>query len=406
MPKIPLFPKQKEFFFDTSPEVLFEAGIGYGKSMVASLKLAANTQYFPRSHWFMAASNHKQVRVIDREFEHYLHDLLGLERNVDYTKTNGSPIEYEFASNGSRIYGVGSLNYDITFRSGSYNGGWADEADYWKEEAIQAFRGRIRLAPKRIIWTTSPKGFTAIYKDFHVNKIGPIYHATTYENPTLAEGYIETLKKTYGGEDSPLFKQEVLGVRLNLNQGACYKGFDADRHVKEFELPGGSWFCGQDFNVDPGTLVAAKYVNGMLYIWDELFMRNSDTYIVGKEAVKRGYTGVLYPDSTGRNRSTTGKTNHQIMKDYGFNVRYVHNPHVIDRVNNLNRLFSLDKIIIHPRCKKLIEDLQRVCWMEGRNDIDKRSDPLLTHISDCLGYLAWGAEPMRGSAGKISMSKR
>lgn len=400
--RIPLFPKQKEFFFDTSPEILFEAGIGYGKSMVASLKLAANTQYYPNSHWFMAASNHKQVKVIDREFEAYINDLLGMEKNVHYRKTNGSPIEYEFVGNGSRIYGVGSLNYDITFRAGSYNGAWCDEADYWQDNAINALRGRVRLAPKRIFWTTSPKGFTPIYENFHVNEIGPIYQATTYENPTLAPGYIEGLEKTYGGKESPLFRQEVMGERLNLNQGNCYKGFDRSRHVKEFDLSDGSWFCGQDFNVDPGTMVIAKYADNKIWIWDEIFERNSDTYIVGSKAQRKGYAGILYPDSTGKNRSSKGSTDHEIMKGFGFKVKYTHNPHVIDRVNNMNRVLALDEIIIHPRCKRLIQDLERVAWMEGKNEIDKRSNPLLTHISDALGYLVWGMKPMRGNVGSIS----
>ena len=64
-----------------------------------------------------------------------------------------------------------------------------------------------------------------------------------------------------------------------------------------------------------------------------------------------------------------------------------YNPYVNDRANNINRLFTDDRIIINPRCKKLINDLEKVSWLNGK--IDQKTDPLLSHVSDALGYLCW-----------------
>jgi len=48
------------------------------------------------------------------------------------------------------------------------------------------------------------------------------------------------------------------------------------------------------------------------------------------------------------------------------------------------------KLIVHPECKQLIKDFERVTWAVDGNgnllgDIDK-SDPTRTHVSDALGY--------------------
>ncbi|MCB0419926.1 MAG: hypothetical protein KDD61_02970, partial [Bdellovibrionales bacterium] len=95
---------------------------------------------------------------------------------------------------------------------------------------------------------------------------------------------------------------------------------------------------------------------------------------------------------TGRNRKTSGKSDHQILKDNGFNVLPTHNPFVTDRVNNVNRLLTENRLRINPKCRKLINDLEKVSWKD--NQLDKKSDPELTHISDALGYFLYKLEPM------------
>ncbi len=69
------------------------------------------------------------------------------------------------------------------------------------------------------------------------------------------------------------------------------------------------------------------------------------------------------------------------------------NPFVFDRVNNLNRLLSKGRIIIDPKCKKLINDLEKVTWKGS--DLDQKSDHLLTHVSDSLGYIAHWRFPIK-----------
>ena len=83
------------------------------------------------------------------------------------------------------------------------------------------------------------------------------------------------------------------------------------------------------------------------------------------------------------------------------------NPLVRDRVNCVNaRLRNQageSRLLVHRRCKNLIEDLERVHWKtdaqgNGSNDIDK-SDPARTHASDALGYMLASLFPMQGKCG-------
>ena len=145
---------------------------------------------------------------------------------------------------------------------------------------------------------------------------------------------------------------------------------------------------GMDFNVSPMTACVGQVWNNNLYIHDEAFLENSDTFRMAHELSKMGYSGsTIYPDSTGASRKTSGKSDHVILRENGFTLHPTRNPLVFDRVNNINALLKQGRLFIHPRCKKLINDLEKVSW-KGQ-DLDQKSDPSLTHISDALGYLGW-----------------
>lgn len=181
------------------------------------------------------------------------------------------------------------------------------------------------------------------------------------------------------------------------DDGQAYYAFDREKHVKEIpDRTNGQVLIGMDFNVQPMTAVISSFVNGKFYIHNEAFLGeggSSDTFKMADYLIRKGYQGAnIYPDSTGRNRKTSGKTDHKILEDAGFRVEYVRNPIVFDRVNNINRLFTEGRILISPNCPKLINDLEKVSWKDG--ELDQKTDKMLTHISDALGYLCWNLAPL------------
>ena len=73
-----------------------------------------------------------------------------------------------------------------------------------------------------------------------------------------------------------------------------------------------------------------------------------------------------------------------------FNVP-LKNPRERQRVNAVNsRLLSYKgdvHLVVDGNCRYLIKDLEGVRVIEGSaGEIDKKSDPKLTHLSDALGY--------------------
>ena len=192
-------------------------------------------------------------------------------------------------------------------------------------------------------------------------------------------------------------KRFLYGEFKDGSDGEAYYAFDREKHVQPIPEDtlnkGGQILIGQDYNVDPGTAVVAKYINNKFYIYNEVYLRNSDTYKVRDALVRQGNVGTLIPDHTGGNRKTSGKSDFAIMQEAGFQIAAVFNPHVLDRVNNINRLLSEGRIIIDPRCEKLIADLEKVVWKD--NQLDQKTDKTLTHISDALGYLCWKIAPIQ-----------
>ena len=220
----------------------------------------------------------------------------------------------------------------------------------------------------------------------------------------IDKDYIKVTLASMSSKDRARFEH---GLFDDTGEGLAYYGFDRDRNVREFKDPDFRFtkFIGMDFNVDPMTAVLCYVQNDVIYIWSEVFERNSDTPKVCKILVGKNLGPVkIIPDSTGKSRKTSGRSDFKILKDAKFEIMNVRNPYVKDRVNNLNRLFEHSKIIIHPRCKKLINDLDKVSWNEN-NDLDQKgASKLLTHISDALGYVAWKLYPMKDHNDKITIN--
>lgn len=187
-------------------------------------------------------------------------------------------------------------------------------------------------------------------------------------------------------------KRFLEGEFNDESEGQAYYGF-RDEFVKETVRHPGTLFTAHDFNVNPMSALVFQYIDNKFYIHDEIFLPNSDTYKMCAEMKNRNYVGVeAIPDSTGVNRKTSGKSDFDIMKEHGIKILTTHNPYVRDRVNNVNRLLSDGKIIINPKCKKLINDLHKVVWRD--NGLYDGEDGMLTHISDCLGYACWKLDPI------------
>jgi phage terminase large subunit len=216
----------------------------------------------------------------------------------------------------------------------------------------------------------------------------------------IDESYIKILE-SMSEENKARF---LRGEFTDNTDGQVYYEFKRDLHVRPVAKQPGTLFIGMDFNVNPFTGAIFQHLNNSFYIIDELYLENADTYKACFDLKQRGYIGQIIPDSTGHNRKTSGKSDFDILKENGFTLMTTFNPIVIDRVNNMNRLLHAGKIIIDPKCKKLINDLEKVTWKDGK--LNQKSDSMLTHISDSLGYGTWRLDPISGIVQRIYSSQR
>lgn len=190
------------------------------------------------------------------------------------------------------------------------------------------------------------------------------------------------------------------------SSGVAYYSFNEERHVKEVQRQPGTLAIGMDFNYFFFCATIGQYINNKFIFLDEVCLENADTYKMCDELKKRGYGGgIIYPDHSGIARRTSGKSDFDILRENGFQIQSVANPLQVDRVNNMNRLFSADGIIASPKCKRLRNDWQKVTWKDNKLD-QTGHNKMLTHISDAASYWTWRVDPINGLILKATSQPR
>ena len=164
---------------------------------------------------------------------------------------------------------------------------------------------------------------------------------------------------------------------------------------------------GSDFNVDPMAWVIGHQDGDGIRVFDELWLRNTNTAAALGELYSRyqGHTAgwEFYGDATGRARKTSAASTDyiQIKNDRRFRHAKVYyrraNPPIAVRFAATNALVcnaaSERRVMIHPRCIHLIEDLRARNYRAGSREPDDYGD--LGHITDALGYWIHRRFPIR-----------
>jgi len=286
-----------------------------------------------------------------------------------------------------------------------------DELTYTQEEAWVRLEGRLRdPKAKRLCgfaaWT--PKGYDWVYRRFLAKPVKgyEAIIAQPRENRYLLEripAYYDRLKGSY---DDRFYQQEVLGLYLSLDAARVYASFTRNEHLADLSLdPGLPLLWALDFNVDPMSSVVLQLKRGRVLVLDEIVVRNGTTMEASEEFLKRypeHWAGVqIYGDASGNQRQTTGATDYEMIREYfqahsGMTLQYRvprANPSVRERINLTNaKLRSATGdvgLLVDPKCKELIKDLEQVTYKADSNTIDKDRDRMRTHLSDALGYLLW-----------------
>ena len=295
---------------------------------------------------------------------------------------------------------------DVIMRSAENYQRWAglnlaaggiDEADQLRDDrAWKMLLSRLRDGNTLTAFGSgTPEGFKFVYK-YWAESPGPGYELVrgkTEDNTMLPEEFINSLKENY---DETLLKAYLNGEFVNLQQGATYYNFNRENNVKQNEynksLP---VRISIDFNISPMCCsIFQLYENNKpeIRVFDEVELHHGGGSEILTERmvqeIKSRYPVskyIVYPDPANQRHTSALHTDHDILRQGGFEVRVKPKaPRVTDSVNAVNKICE-DNLIIDPKCKGLIADFEQTVNKEGTREIDK-SDKQRTHFTDGFRY--------------------
>jgi phage terminase large subunit len=388
---IDLLPYQYEFVSSDHHNLALLAGVGTGKTHALACFVLRMVGQYPKANGMIVANTHGQL------LNATLTPLFRMceDNNIPYSTAYGSK---RITIMDTTIYVYSLEKYD---NIRGIEVGWiaADEFFLGKDrKAYDVIKTRLRdkNGPLYFRAISTKNGFNwgyDMYSSPTKENDYKVIQAQTSDNPFLPEQYIDDLLEDYGSADAPMYRQEVLNEYVNLTAGSVYWSFDRKAIVQPTQmLPEAHTHVGVDFNIDQMSAVLCQMRGDTLYVCKEISLTeaNSNTFTLAstlqKELFHFPYRTIV-PDSTGKARKTSSqKSDHQILKDAGFTLDVTTNPPIRDRQNAVNRLFNTKKIVIDPSCGNLIKELETLAAR------DKEGDKV--HLSVALGYVVHKLAPI------------
>ncbi len=234
------------------------------------------------------------------------------------------------------------------------------------------------------------------------NKDPDVESFTWPSSDILTESEVASAKRQLDQKDF----NEQYGASWETIGGAVFYAFSDVLNVNDqlAYSPALPLLVGCDFNVDPMAWVVAQVRGRELLVFDELWIRNTNTEAALKELHARygsHAAGVrFFGDATGKARKTAASFSDYIqIKNFMVNGKPAFddslvmfpeaNPPRHDRFASCNALFcnaaQERRCFIHPRCRNLIKDLNARAYEPGTSEPDDSGD--ISHASDALGYL-------------------
>jgi hypothetical protein len=417
------------------------AGRRFGKTYLALVELCQAASVRGCLAWYVAPTYKQAKRIAWKT-------LKQMTKGYWASKPNETDLRIELVWGGT-ICLRGADDYD------SLRGDGLDfiVLDEYASMAPEAWTEVLRpaLADKqgKALFIGTPRGRNHFFELYEAALDQPQWARFQF---TTAQGGNVTAKELDSAThelDERTYRQEFQASFESLGVGMVYYAFDRRQNIRDLGYnPALPVFWSLDFNINPLCSVLGQIVQGRVHILDELILPNSNTLAACDEFLERtrkwtmapAMTGLpegsaafedvmralqpaplnvyIHGDATGEQRKTSAsRTDWQIVKQFfgrytdryhaGFRVPS-DNPPVKDRINCVNAMLrnhaGEHRLLIDPRCKQLIKDLEQVCWKadpygNALADVDK-SDPMRTHVSDAVGYWIAREFPMRAQRGE------
>lgn len=270
------------------------------------------------------------------------------------------------------------------------------------------------------LFISTPYGFNHFHKLYEMEKSDGLnwksFRFSSLDNPHLPVDYLNTVKQTV----TPDFWAQEYLADFRRFTGLVYPEFDLNRHVHDFDHvfnSHGEYLFGQDFAVRGYTALvnSVQKEDQDIYVLDNYKEegRSAEVHITSeKELLTKyadldKYTGLADPAGFAKNQQK-GDMLWSLADEYvdaGMPITRANNE-VTPGINYLKQLFANDKIHIHPRCTKLIEELMQYQWkekpgsQEGYVDDPEKVRKINDHLVDALRYLCY-SKPLTGKEEEI-----
>lgn len=405
--QVKLHPGQLEVANDPHRFRIICAGRRWGKSVVAQLITLKWATENPGVYWIVSPTYRQGKQIHWRGLQQIIPREWILKKNeveLSITLKNGSVIELKGAENPDALRGVKLRGLVIDEIASIRNWDWL-----WSE----VLRPTLTDYKAPALFISTPKGYNHFYELFQTgqeeNENYKSWRFTSYDNPFIPASEIDQAKLETGQD---VFAQEYLAEFTRFT-GLIFKEFNPDVHVHPFDHEKnayGDYFFGQDFAVRGWTALVVGHIksDGHIYILDE-YKEQGETVQVHAPLMQQvmetyadlnKYEG--YADPAGFAKTQQGMRKNQSMVwsladeyfDFDFPIVRANNE-VVPGINFVRQLFREGKIHIHPRCIKLIEELQIYQWKElPPTQIGTREEPeevrkINDHLVDALRYMLY-----------------
>lgn len=383
------------------------AGRRWGKSVLSRIILLKWATEKVGRYWIVSPT-YKQGKMI-----HWLELYTEIppewiekrnEVELSITLKNGSVIELKGADNPDNLRGVKLMGLVVDEIASIRN---------WKWLWMEVLRPTLTDYEAPALFISSPKGYNHFYDIYEEGQKDEgqykSWRFTSYDNPTIKSSEIDIAKKQLPPD---VFGQEYMANFVRFT-GLVYKEFDPQRHVRIFDHDKnikGEYVFGLDFAVRGYTASSPLWIptTGVVHILDN-YKEEGKPAKVHAGAIKdmlklyadfEKYAGYADPAGFMKNQQA-GDMLWSLADEYieeSFPIVPANNK-VIAGINYIKQLFLQDKIIIHPRCEKLIEELETYSWKEqterqsGTKNEPEEVRKINDHLLDQMRYAIYSKTP-------------
>lgn len=401
MPEVNLLEHQAEFIESDFVHTAIVGGFRSGKSHAGVIKTILKKLSYPGIDVAYYLPTYGLIKDIAySKFSHFLETF-----NIKFSLNKS---DHEYLTPYGKIILRSMDNPDTII---GYEVGYSliDEADILPtrhmEDVFTKVVARLSIPlpdkkPNSLDFVSTPEGFKFLYNFFVKNEHPSknLIKAKTKNNPFISESYISTLEMSYTPEQLEAY---LNGEFINLTTGTVYKKYDRIKNrTNRTAQTSDVLHVGMDFNITKMNAIIHVQDNKQKFAVDEIVNAYDTDEVCA--ILKRRYPNqkiIAYPDAAGKARSTSGKSDHEIIKSYGFTIRSGNsNPSVKDRVNKMNVSFcdkdgNRNYLVNDEQCPTYSEALERQTYKNGEPDKSTGFD----HITEAGGYYIFNS-----SVAKIS----